>query len=153
MSIAYTHHLSILLTPTPTHFLSFEIPFIHRPFSFFSTNTTHHTTHHTPHSISLHSSPHSSTASPNSSITVITVILRFSRSNARLPASLTIPEVAIAARIAALLSAASARFDHKFMSPATPATMSPCPPQRRSEAGLSLQTTSTPSEIRSMAPF
>ena len=93
--IAYTHHLSILLTPTSTHFLSFDIPFIHRPFSFFSTNTTHHNTkHHTQHFIPLHSSPHSSTASPNSSITVITVILRFSRSNARLPASLTIPEVA-----------------------------------------------------------
>ena len=114
---------------------------------FFSTNTPHSTLHIP----SL--SPHSSTASPNSSITVITVILRFSRSNARLPASLTIPEVAIAARIAALPSAASARFDHKFMSPATPATMSPCPPQRRREAGLSLQTTSMPSEIRSMAPF
>ena len=147
MSIAYTHHHSILLTPIPTHFLSFDTPFIYLPFSFFSTNTPHSTLHIP----SL--SPHSSTASPNSSITVITVILRFSRSNARLPASLTIPEVAIAARIAALPSAASARFDHKFMSPATPATMSPCPPQRRREAGLSLQTTSMPSEIRSMAPF
>ena len=114
------------------------------------TSSDHEHIHHNKH---VHHSFTLSTNSGNSSTNDIAVIPRLFFSNAFSAASFTNLAVAIPAVKQGGHSESRARWLHRFITPMTPATTSPCPPQRRGAPLIVTRPSKSPSATRSISPF